>query len=67
MQIVVTSQPSPLLTHDDAVVRQSLALDGTDRDAQVDQLLLAAQADLDGPKGKLGFTVAEQSVALFNN
>ena len=64
MQIVVTAQPEPLLTHDDNVVRQSMALDGTDRDEQADLLLLAAQAELDGPKGKLGFSVAEQSVMV---
>ncbi len=64
MQIIITQQPEALLTSDDDIVRQSLALDGTDRDAQVDQLLLSAQAELDGPKGKLGFSVAEQSVEL---
>lgn len=60
--ITITTPPEPLLTSDDKIVRQSLGLDGTDRDELADSLLLAAQAELDGPNGKLGFTVATQSV-----
>jgi len=62
--ITITTPPEPLLTHQNEMVRQSLGLDGTDRDELTDSLLLAAQAELDGPNGKLGFTVAAQS-ALF--
>jgi hypothetical protein len=64
MRITVTTQPDPLLTHDDEIVRQSLGLDGTDRDELADSLLLSAQAELDGPKGRLGFSAAEQSVLV---
>lgn len=64
MRVTITTQPAALLTHADAVVRQSLALSGTDRDAQVDALLLAAQAELDGPKGWVGISVAQQSVEV---
>lgn len=64
MQVVISTQPEPLLTHADEIVRMSMGLDGTDRDALADSLLLSAQAELDGPKGKLGFTVAAQSVIV---
>lgn len=60
--ITITIPPAPLLTCDDEIVRQSLGLDGSDRDELASSLLLAAQAELDGPNGKLGFTVAPQSV-----
>lgn len=60
--ITITTPPAPLLTHDDEIVRQSLSLDGTDRDALADSLLMSGQGELDGPAGKLGFTVAPQSV-----
>ena len=62
--ITITTPPEPLLTHADEIVRQSLGLDGTDRDELADSLLLSAQAELDGPGGKLGFTVAPQSVVF---
>jgi len=62
--ITITTPPSPLLTSDDEIVRQSMGLDGTDKDALVDSLLLAAQSELDGPSGRLGFTVAPQSVVF---
>jgi hypothetical protein len=64
VKIVITSQPAPLLTSADDIVRQSLALDGTDKDDLVDGLLLAAQAELDGPLGWVGISVAEQSVEV---
>lgn len=64
MQIVVTTQPAPLLTHTDNIVRQSLALDATDKDDLADMLLLAAQAELDGPLGWVGISVAQQSVEV---
>ena len=64
MQVTITEQPAALLTSADGIVRQSLSLDATDKNALVDSLLLAAQAELDGPKGRLGFTVAEQSVEV---
>lgn len=62
--ITITMPPAPLLTCDDEIVRQSLGLDGTDRDELTDSLLMAAQAELDGPAGRLGFTVAPQSVVF---
>lgn len=65
--ITITTPPEALLTHADEMVRQSLGLDGTDRDALADSLLMSAQAELDGPQGKLGFTVAAQSVIYTAN
>lgn len=64
MQVTITLQPDPLLTSADDLVRQSLFLDGTDRDELADLQLLAAQGELDGPLGKLGFSVAQQSVQV---
>lgn len=64
MQVTITTQPDPLLTSSDEIVRQSLALDGTDKDELVDVLLLAAQAELDGPLGWVGISVAQQSVQV---
>lgn len=64
VRIVITEQPEALLDHDDDVVQQSLKLDSTDQYAQVDGLLLAAQAELDGPKGWVGISVAQQSAEV---
>jgi len=64
MQITVVTQPEPLLTSQDPEVRIALALDGDDRDALVDELLLAAQGELDGPLGWVGICVAEQTVQV---
>lgn len=62
MQIVVTTQPAPLVTLAEASV--ALGESSTDRQAYIEGLILAAQAKLDGPKGTLGISVAVQTISV---
>ena len=63
MRITVTTQPEPLVTLEEAKV--ALGEIGTsDRDELITSLILAAQAELDGPKGWVGISVAQQSVEV---
>lgn len=62
MRITVTTQPEPLVTLDEAMV--ALGESGTDRSGLIRGLILAAQAELDGPKGWVGISVAPQAVEV---
>lgn len=62
MRISVATQPEPLVTLDDAKV--ALGESGSDRDQLIETLILAAQAELDGPKGWVGISVAQQTVEV---
>jgi hypothetical protein len=62
MRITVTTQPEPLVSLDEAKV--ALGESGSDRDELITSLILAAQAELDGPKGWVGISVAQQSVEV---
>jgi len=63
MKLTVLSQPAPLVDVEES--KLDLGLTGTsDRDAQIEGLILAAQAELDGPTGWVGVSIAEQSVEL---
>ena len=62
MRITVTTQPEPLVTLDEAKV--ALGESGSDRDELITSLILAAQAELDGPKGWVGISVAQQTVEV---
>ena len=63
MKITVLTQPEPLVDTEEA--KLALGFVGTtDRDDQIDGLILAAQAELDGPTGWVGISVAEQQVEL---
>lgn len=60
--VVVTTQPDPLVTLGEAKV--ALGESGNDKDDLIKGLILAAQAELDGPKGWVGITVAQQVVEV---
>ena len=60
MKLTVLTQPQPLVTLEEAQV--ALGEDGTHRAAMISGAILAAQAELDGPKGWVGISVAEQTV-----
>ena len=62
MQVVIVSYPDMLVTLEEAKV--ALGESGTDRDDMIEGLILAAQAELDGPKGWVGISVAQQSVEV---
>jgi hypothetical protein len=62
MRIMVTTQPEPLVTLDEAKV--ALGESGSDRDELIEGLILAAQSELDGPKGWVGMSVARQTVEV---
>lgn len=62
MHVTVTTQPDPLVTLDEAKV--ALGESGSDRDNLIEGLILAAQAELDGPKGWVGTTIAPQTLAV---
>jgi hypothetical protein len=62
MRITVTTQPDPLVTLDEAKI--ALGESGSDRDELITGLITAAQAELDGPKGWVGISVARQSVEV---
>jgi len=60
MQIVVTTQPDPLVTLDE--VKVAIGESGNDRNSLIEGMILAAQAELDGPHGWVGISVAPQSL-----
>lgn len=62
MQIVITSFPDMLVSLEEAKV--AIGESGTDRDDLIEGLILAAQAELDGPKGWVGISVAQQGVEV---
>jgi len=62
MRITVTTQPDPLVTVEEAKV--ALGESGSDRNELIEHLILAAQSELDGPKGWAGISVAQQSVEV---
>lgn len=63
MKLTVLTQPAPLVDTEEA--KLALGFSGTTgRDDQIDGLILAAQAELDGPAGWVGISVAEQTVEL---
>lgn len=63
MRITVTTQPEPLVSLDEA--KLALGFQGTsDRDELITGLILAAQSELDGPKGWVGISVAQQAVEV---
>lgn len=62
MQVVITSQPELLVTVEEAKV--ALGESGSDRDGLIEAFLWAAQGELDGPKGWVGISVAQQSVEV---
>jgi hypothetical protein len=62
MRITVTTQPEQLVTLDEAKV--ALGESGSDRDELIMGMILAAQAELDGPKGWVGISVARQTVEV---
>lgn len=62
MQVVITSFPDMLVSLEEAKV--AIGESGTDRDDFIEGLILAAQAELDGPKGWVGISVAQQGVEV---
>lgn len=62
MQVIITSYPDMLVSLEEAKV--ALGESGTDRDTLIEGLILAAQAELDGPKGWVGVSVAQQGVEV---
>lgn len=60
MQVIITDYPDPLVTLDE--VKVALGESGDDRDDLISGFVLAAQAELDGPKGWVGISIAQQSV-----
>lgn len=62
MRVSITTQPDPLVSLDEAKV--ALGESGSDRNSLITSLILAAQAELDGPKGWVGISVAQQVVAV---
>lgn len=62
MIVTITSYPEMLVSLDEAKV--AIGESGTDRDDLIEGLILAAQAELDGPKGWVGISVAQQGVEV---
>ncbi|UJW87966.1 hypothetical protein [Devosia sp. SL43] len=60
MVLVVITQPSLLVTLSE--VKTALGESSTDRDAMITTALRAAQAELDGPSGRVGMVVASTTV-----
>ena len=58
--VTVFDQPYPLVTLDE--VKVGLGEDGNDRNLLIDGMIMAAQGELDGPKGWLGISVAVQGL-----
>lgn len=58
--VSVFDQPYPLVTLEECKV--ALGEDGDARNILIDGMILAAQGELDGPKGWLGISVAEQGI-----
>lgn len=62
MHVTVTDPPYPLVALDEAKV--ALGESGTDRDALIEGLIMAAQSEMEGPKGWVGTVVAEQGLEV---
>lgn len=62
MRVVITSFPEMLVSLEE--VKVAVGESGTDRDDLLEGMILAAQAELDGPKGWLGISVAQQGVEV---
>ncbi len=62
MIVTITSFPEMLVTLEEAKV--FLGESGTDWDDAIEGMILAAQAELDGPKSWVGSTVAQQGVEV---
>lgn len=63
MKINVLTQPEPLVDVEEA--KLALGFSGTtSRDDQIEGLIMAAQAELDGPTGWVGLSIAEQQLEL---
>lgn len=60
MQVIVTSQPDLLVSVEECKV--ALGESGNDRDSLIESFLWAAQGELDGPKGWVGISVAQQGI-----
>lgn len=60
--ITITTPPDPLVTRDEMKV--ALGESGTDRDDLIDAFTMAAQAELDGPNGWVGISVAAQTAQI---
>lgn len=60
MATTVFDHPYPLVTLDE--VKIGLGEDGDYRNTLIDGMILAAQGEMDGPKGWLGISVAEQGI-----
>jgi hypothetical protein len=58
--VTVFDQPYALVTLDE--VKIGLGEDGNERNALIDAMIMAAQGELDGPKGWLGISVAAQGI-----
>lgn len=58
--VSVFDQPYPLVTLEE--VKVALGEDGDARNVLIDAFILAAQGELDGPKGWLGISVAGQGI-----
>lgn len=60
--ITITTPPAQLVTLAEAKV--ALGESGSDRDTLINAMILAAQAELDGPNGWVGVCVAEQTAQI---
>jgi hypothetical protein len=60
MGVTVFDQPYPLVTLEEAKI--GLGEDGDYRNAMIDGLIMAAQGEMDGPRGWLGMSVAVQGM-----
>lgn len=60
MQVKIITPPAMLVSVEEAKV--ALGESGNDRNDLIEGLIMAAQAELDGPKGWVGISVAEQEV-----
>jgi len=60
MSVTVFDQPYPLVSLEDA--KTALGEYSDDRNALISGLIMAAQGEMDGPKGWLGMCIAEQGL-----
>lgn len=58
--VTIFDAPYPLVSLDEAKV--ALGESGNDRNTLISGLIMAAQSEMDGPKGWLGMSVAEQGI-----
>lgn len=60
MAVTIVVQPVPMVNLAEA--KLELGIDSAERDAQIDRFILAAQAEMDGPNGWVGISVAPQTL-----